>query len=84
MQEPKEDKDDELCRKVNNFVSALLELHAYWLVIALFVQLNNPPAVGFGDESGGSAHLLQPLMDRLTGGAGGGLDTNDFTNVIRG
>lgn len=68
MQEPKEDKDEEWCKKINDL-------------------LNHPPTPGFGDEgSGGGAHPLQSLMDRMTGGSGGagGIDPNDLTNVLRG
>jgi hypothetical protein len=48
--------------------------------------LNHPPTPGFGDEgSGGGAHPLQSLMDRMTGGSGaGGIDPNDLSNVLRG
>ena len=49
--------------------------------------MNNPPTIGYGgDDAGGAggAHPLQSLMDRMTGGGAGGLDTNDLSNVLRG
>jgi hypothetical protein len=48
--------------------------------------LNHPPTPGLGDDgSGGGAHPLQSLMDRMTGGGGaGGIDPNDLSNVLRG
>ncbi|CAF2193788.1 unnamed protein product [Rotaria magnacalcarata] len=64
MQEPKDDKDDEFCKKINEL-------------------LNHPPTPGFGDDSSsaGSNHLLQPLMERMAGGAGG-IDPSDLSNVL--
>lgn len=67
MQEPKDDKDEEWCKKINDL-------------------LNHPPTPGFGgDESNGSgSHSLQSLMDRMTGGGGGGrIDPNDLSSVLR-
>lgn len=50
--------------------------------------MNHPPTPGFSDDgSGGGAHPLQSLMDRMTAGGGGGaggLDPSDLSNVLRG
>lgn len=62
MQEPKDDKDDEICKKVNDF-------------------LNNPPVPGLGD-GGSRANNLQPLLDQLTGSAGG--LSPDLTSALQG
>jgi 26S proteasome regulatory subunit N13 len=82
MQEPKDDKDEEFCKKINDLVSWFFfkfDLYTYY-------QINQPPTPGFDDEGSGGAHPLQPLMDRMTGGAGGagGIDPNDLSNVLRG
>ncbi|CAF2914388.1 unnamed protein product [Rotaria sp. Silwood2] len=68
MQEPKEDEDEEFCKKINEL-------------------LNHPPTSGFGDDisDASGSHPLQPLMERMAagGGAGGGIDPNDLSNVLR-
>ncbi|CAF1319094.1 unnamed protein product [Adineta ricciae] len=72
MQEPKEDKDEEWCKKINEMLN----------------HPPTPGFGDDSNSSGGlggGAHPLQSLMDRMTGGSGaGGIDPNDLSNVLRG
>ncbi|UJR30753.1 hypothetical protein I4U23_018273 [Adineta vaga] len=72
MQEPKEDKDEEWCKKINDFLN-----HPP-------TPGFGDDASG-GSGLGGGANPLQSLVDRMTGGSGsGGIDPNDLSNVLRG
>ncbi|CAF0963581.1 unnamed protein product [Adineta steineri] len=72
MQEPKEDKDEEWCKKINDLLNSPP------------TPGFGDDSSGAGGLGGG-AHPLQSLMDRMTGGSGaGGIDPNDLSNVLRG
>lgn len=71
MQEPKEDKDDEFCKKINDLLNH-----------PPTPGFNDD--AGMTGGMGGGANPLQSLMDRMTGGGSGGLDASDLSSVLRG
>ncbi|CAF3564199.1 unnamed protein product [Rotaria sordida] len=72
MQEPKDDKDEEWCKKINDLLN----------------HPPTPGFGDDSSGTGGlgsGAHPLQSLMDRMAGSSGaGGIDPNDLSNVLRG
>ncbi|CAF1029896.1 unnamed protein product [Rotaria sp. Silwood1] len=72
MQEPKDDKDEEWCKKINDLLN----------------HPPTPGFGDDSSGAGGlgsGAHPLQSLMDRMAGSSGaGGIDPNDLSNVLRG
>ena len=61
MQEPKEDKDEEWCKKINEMVrirrKACSSIQYRFENMFCFSQLNHPPTPGFGDDNNSSGGL---------------------------
>ncbi|CAM4757449.1 unnamed protein product [Rotaria magnacalcarata] len=72
MQESKDDKDEEWCKKINDLLNH-----------PPTPGFGDDSSTASG--LGGGAHPLQSLMDRMAGSGGaGGIDPNDLSNVLRG